>query len=371
MQSVDTTATFVYNENGLRVQKTVNGVVTKYTLHSKNVVHMTQSSNNLHFFYDAQNKPAVVVYNDIPYSYIKNLQGDIVAILDSTGTPVVNYVYDAWGRPISCSGIMANTLGKINPFRYRGYVYDEETGLYYLRSRYYVSANARFLNADIMFTNNLFAYCSNNVINCTDPMGTEEEWLEGWIEPLRKSPRWGTAVDGEQMSVFYFVNGLHYMVNDVVDGKKGWKYRSNMGFGYVDCIGGARFMGQQFFKNSRTLDANIRATASGIRANNLSRLEDIDPTALEEITYGAVLFTLPDKKGKRHMAYYIGSHNGYEHCIIETTGKGDRMHYANLEERLYNPETGHGFYEWGELACVDYSGVCGSWIALPYDIPSD
>lgn len=51
-------------------------------------------------------------------------------------------------------------------------------------------------------------------------MGTEEEWLEGWIEPLRKSPRWGTAVDGEQMSVFYFVNGLHYMVNDVVDGKK-------------------------------------------------------------------------------------------------------------------------------------------------------
>lgn len=173
------------------------------------------------------------------------------------------------------------------------------------------------------------------------------------------------------MSVFYFVNGLHYMVNDVVDGKKGWKYRSNMGFGYVDCIGGARFMGQQFFKNSRTLDANIRATASGIRANNLSRLEDIDPTALEEITYGAVLFTLPDKKGKRHMAYYIGSHNGYEHCIIETTGKGDRMHYANLEERLYNPETGHGFYEWGELACVDYSGVCGSWIALPYDIPSD
>lgn len=137
MQSVDTTATFVYNENGLRVQKTVNGVVTKYTLHSKNVVHMTQSSNNLHFFYDAQNKPAVVVYNDIPYSYIKNLQGDIVAILDSTGTAVVNYVYDAWGRPISKTGSMAGTLGTVQPFRYRGYVYDEETGLYYLRSRYY------------------------------------------------------------------------------------------------------------------------------------------------------------------------------------------------------------------------------------------
>ena len=59
----------------------------------------------------------------------QNLQGDIVAILDSTGTAVVNYVYDAWGRPISKTGSMAGTLGTVQPFRYRGYVYDEETGL--------------------------------------------------------------------------------------------------------------------------------------------------------------------------------------------------------------------------------------------------
>ena len=178
MQSVDTTATFVYNENGLRVQKTVNGVVTKYTLHSKNVVHMTQSSNNLHFFYDAQNKPAVVVYNDIPYSYIKNLQGDIVAILDSTGTAVVNYVYDAWGRPISKTGSMAGTLGKVQPFRYRGYVYDEETGLYYLRSRYYNHNLGRFVNADRVFdanasvtTYNQYAYCDNCPVIYLDSEG--------------------------------------------------------------------------------------------------------------------------------------------------------------------------------------------------------
>ena len=178
MQSVDTTATFVYNENGLRVQKTVNGVVTKYTLHSKNVVHMTQGSNNLHFFYDAQNKPAVVVYNDIPYSYVKNLQGDIVAILDSTGTAVVNYVYDAWGRPISKTGSMAGTLGTVQPFRYRGYVYDEETGLYYLRSRYYNPNLGRFVNADRVFdanasvtTYNQYAYCDNCPVIYLDSEG--------------------------------------------------------------------------------------------------------------------------------------------------------------------------------------------------------
>ena len=171
MQSIDTDASFVYNENGLRVQKTVNGVVTDYTLHGKNIVHMTQGSNELHFFYDAQNKPAIVVYNGVPYSYVKNLQGDIVAILDSNKNVVVSYVYDAWGRPISCSGTMANTLGKINPFRYRGYVYDEETGLYYLRSRHYIPELCRFVNSDSVLTPNLFNYCGNNPVIAKDPSG--------------------------------------------------------------------------------------------------------------------------------------------------------------------------------------------------------
>ena len=119
MQSVDTDASFIYNENGLRVQKMVNGVVTKYTLHGKNIVHMTQGNDELHFFYDAQNKPAIVVYNGTPYSYVKNLQGDIVAILDAAGNVMVSYVYDAWGKPISKTGTLASTLGTVQPFRYR------------------------------------------------------------------------------------------------------------------------------------------------------------------------------------------------------------------------------------------------------------
>ncbi len=169
--SVDTDASFVYNENGLRVQKTVNGVVTKYTLYGKRIVHMTQGSNELHFFYDAQGKPAIVVYNDTPYSYVKNLQGDIVAILNSAGTAVVNYVYDAWGRPVSKTGSMAGTLGTVQPFRYRGYVYDEETGLYYLRSRYYNPACCRFINRDVLYRGNLYRYCLNSPVIRADRNG--------------------------------------------------------------------------------------------------------------------------------------------------------------------------------------------------------
>lgn len=115
------------------------------------------------------------------YCYVKNLQGDIVAILDANGAVVVSYVYDAWGSPISCFGTMANTLGKLNPFRYRGYVYDEETGLYYLRSRYYVPGACRFLNIDSQMSDErkigksgLYVFCSDNPIVMVDPNGTSD-----------------------------------------------------------------------------------------------------------------------------------------------------------------------------------------------------
>ena len=132
---------------------------------------MTSGADELHFFYDAQNRPAVVVYNGVPYAYVKSLQGDIVAILDENGNTVVSYGYDAWGAPLWCTGELAETLGKVQPFRYRGYVFDEETGLYYLRSRYYNAVVGRFLNEDALLNGNLYSYCNNDAINYEDPTG--------------------------------------------------------------------------------------------------------------------------------------------------------------------------------------------------------
>ena len=139
---------------------------------------MTSGTDELHFFYDAQNRPAVVVYNGTAYAYVKSLQGDIVAILDEAGAVVVSYVYDAWGTPIDKSGTLAETLGTLNPFWYRGYVYDEETGLYYLRSRYYNPNLGRFVNADRVFdanasvtTYNQYAYCDNCPVIYLDSEG--------------------------------------------------------------------------------------------------------------------------------------------------------------------------------------------------------
>ena len=181
MQKSGVTAEFVYNADGLRVQKTVNGVVTKYTLHGKNVVHMTSVTDELHFFYDAQNRPAVVVYNGTAYAYVKSLQGDIVAILDENGNTVVSYGYDAWGAPLWCTGELAETLGKVQPFRYRGYVFDEETGFYYVSSRYYDPEIGRFISPDTtdvltatpmgLTDKNLYAYCDNNPVVRVDHGG--------------------------------------------------------------------------------------------------------------------------------------------------------------------------------------------------------
>ena len=182
MQKAGVTAEFVYNADGLRVQKMVNGVATKYTLHGKNIVHMTSGTDELHIFYDAQNRPAVVVYNGVPYAYVKSLQGDVIALLDGTGNVVVSYVYDAWGAPIGKSGSMAETLGSVQPFRYRGYVFDEETGLYYLRSRYYNPGWGRFVNADALIDQNLYSYCKNSPMQFHDPSGYREELDDPFME---------------------------------------------------------------------------------------------------------------------------------------------------------------------------------------------
>ena len=121
------------------------------------------------YSYDASGQLISVNYNGTEYYYLRNGQTDIVGLMDGSGTKVVEYTYDAWGKLISTTGTLANTLGADNPFRYRGYYYDTETGLYYLMARYYDPEVCRFISADVYMSTgqgvlggNMWAYCGNN-----------------------------------------------------------------------------------------------------------------------------------------------------------------------------------------------------------------
>ena len=167
-----------YDSNGMRTQKTVDGVKTNYYYDSnKNLIALVKGNDTLLFYYDSDGSATSFSYNGTMYFYVKNLQGDVIRIIDLAGTDVASYVYDAWGNIKDTKG--EPTIREINPIRYRGYVYDTETSLYYLQSRYYDPFTGRFLNADIYcdtgtstpLSTNMFAYCENNPISNADEGG--------------------------------------------------------------------------------------------------------------------------------------------------------------------------------------------------------
>ena len=141
---------------------------------------MEEGSTVYSFTYDPAGRPVSISDGNTRYYYVLNQQGDVVGLMNGNKKLVVEYIYDAWGRLLSTTGTLATTLGTNNPLRYRGYVYDTETGLYYLQSRYYNPTWGRFINADdpgymgidgTPVSYNLFAYCGNNPVMGCDPTG--------------------------------------------------------------------------------------------------------------------------------------------------------------------------------------------------------
>ena len=187
-----TSVSYEYDENGLRTQKTVNGVVHDYYYVGDRLVYEKLGDEYEYFYcYDADGRLAMVervIISSGAKGYfftITNAQGDVIGIRSTTGAVIARYNYDAFGKLISTTDDSGNTLPsysfayQIN-VRYRGYYYDSETGLYYLQSRYYDPETGRFLNADdvnflgateTLLSYNAFAYCENDPVNFLDLFG--------------------------------------------------------------------------------------------------------------------------------------------------------------------------------------------------------
>jgi len=179
---------YLYNDQGYRIKKTItqgNNVDTwSYNLaestvlretHVRKVGGTTTETHETFFLYDADGTLTGYVRDGEPYYYLKDLQGNILAVIEEDGTELIEYEYDPYGNILSLTS-WDDFLA--NPYTYRGYRYDSEIGMYYLNSRYYSPVLSRFLNSDGMLgqqgdvlSTNMYAYCENNPIMNLDPTG--------------------------------------------------------------------------------------------------------------------------------------------------------------------------------------------------------
>ena len=185
------TMSFTYNDEGIRTSKTVDGVVTTYYLEGSRIIAEETAGNVTVYFYDTAGSVLGMRY--LPsgtstwqiYWFEHNLQGDVVAVYDTSGTKLVSYTYDAWGNTVTTQHATSiPTPVQNNPYRYRGYYFDIDLNLYYLNARYYDQHTGRFISADEvgiiaasptgLTDKNLYAYCDNNPVARVD--GDGEFW---------------------------------------------------------------------------------------------------------------------------------------------------------------------------------------------------
>ena len=168
----------MYSEDSRHIQKDVNDVITNYHYQgdSLNVLYETDADGNVvrSYIYGENGQLLAMKKGGATYFYHYNAHGDVIALTDEQGNIVARYQYDAWGNILSQSGALADE----NPYRYAGYQYDNETGLYYLIARYYHPTHGVFLSldpdpgdADDILTQNGYTYANNNPVMMIDPDG--------------------------------------------------------------------------------------------------------------------------------------------------------------------------------------------------------
>ena len=275
-------------------------------------------------------------------------------MIDGSRGEVVRYTYDAWGKVLSTTGTMASSLGALNPFRYRGYVYDTETGLYYLRSRYYNPNWNRFVNADTHIGNvqllsiNIFCYCRNSAILYNDFSGHYAVNSDNInLKKRLNNPRNPLTI----LTSDEFVLFLKKMVDEKwqYDYKKGDNGKG-MRYKHVDCVSVYRYIMQHYYnadgyryalpkKGNDALDSVPELAERGVY--------DLQPIESDysNLIPGMAIFLMGDNEKYKHVAYYIGNGKAIE-SNKKTTKYSAGVHEIDI--------TDYNFTECGFLLGIGY-----------------
>ena len=172
---------YTYDEFGRRIKKAnYMGIGTEYIYNNDLLMTEINRDYRFDFLYDSNGKLyGFIKDNTDTYYYVRDYLNNIIAITTKNGEIVVQYTYTAYGQNLGVTGRLASTIGYQNPFRYKGYYYDVETGLFWLSSRYYSPELCRFISPDdVEYLDpesvnglNLYCYCKNNPIMYVDPSG--------------------------------------------------------------------------------------------------------------------------------------------------------------------------------------------------------
>ena len=192
-------ASYRYDHRGLRDEKTINGHTTRYIYEGHDLI-AELGDDPVYYTYDGDFNLAGFEWQGQRYYYQYDILGDVIGIVNENGAQLCSYSYDLWGKLTGITGDV--TLAERNPFRYRGYFYDTESGFYYLETRYYDPEVKRFLSYDVLEsffygseedTESLFVYCGNDPMFFCDATG--EKAYVNTILPVSSENRFYTVAN--------------------------------------------------------------------------------------------------------------------------------------------------------------------------------
>ena len=332
--------TYFYDNAGRLLSETITDTLYEAGNASSEIIYLYDENSMIGMRYTSALNETDIYY------YLRNLQGDVIAIYDTIGNKVVEYAYDAWGNCTIKSSTTNYTVAHANPIRYRGYYYDERTGLYYLNSRYYNPQWRRFISPDdTSYLDpetpnglNLYAYCNNDPVNYADPSGN--------------APWWSWALSGLQMvvgSAMLWVPGMQTIGFSLAIGGAVGLMMTTLDPRLVQLLGGVNSV------------ANGRGAASiGISLMSLGGWASLAGVGLFAVGIGTMIFGANEMVaaitgtnyiqrglGMSDAAYalaYLGLN--YVSSVGQTVGNLYRLH-ATREPRLGydNQPNGYRYYD--------------------------